>query len=378
MFDQKTDKATSTDAKQVSEPVASLDGVKGHGDKSALLDVLVAEGKLSAQPFQGPQAILKEGPVAVGEIVQHAITGSKTAEIEAVKALPADMKVALMERVLEERPNTTIKEIKATCAILEIDPEKFIKNSTDVVTKDTQNQLHEAKTARDLNNVVLTLFYKDTETVAIVDKNIETSIGKSIADQFANKTSDVTLKLSMDLALLGQSSDPFLDLQRVLTLLTIEKRQADKRAVPLSTAESIHIEKMQKALESAAKELENQSRFPGDNAGGAGLDAFYSSLKSAQNHFANIHDNKPWWVKNPGAFRAILIAIIVFILIFIFEDKNYPLFYWLTVVIVAGWVFRFGNRSQYSRDQELRSAYLKNYQTIAEQRAAARSAKLKK
>ena len=378
MFDPKIDKNTITESKQSLEPAASLEGVKGIGDKSALLDELVTEGKLSTQPYQGPQAVLKEGPVAVSEIIQGAITGAKTEAIEAVQALPADMKVSLMERVIEERPNLSVKEIKATCAVLEIDPEKFIKTSTDAITKDTINQIQEAKTARDLNNVVLSLFYKDTESVSIVDKNIETSIGKSISDQFANKTSDIALKLSMDLALLGQSSDPYLDLQRVLTLLTIEKRQAEKRAVPLSTAENIHIEKMQQALDEAARILDKQSKFPlGDNDGG-GFDAFYSALKEAQNQFANLNDSKPWWVTNPGALRSILLSAIIFVLLFIFQDKEHPVIYWIITLLVGIWLYKFGNIKQLEREQRLRKSYLDDYQTIAEQRAAAKSAKLKK
>jgi hypothetical protein len=182
----------------------------------------------------------------------------------------------------------------------------------------------------------------------------------------------------MDLALLGQTSDPYLDLQRVLTLLTIEKRQAEKRAVPLSTAENIHIEKMQQALDEAARLLDKQSKYPSGDGEGGGFDAFYSALKEAQGHFANLHDSRPWWVTNPAALRSILLSAIIFILLFIFQDKDHPIIYWTITVLVAIWLYKFGNKKQLQREQQLRKSYLKDFQTIAEQRAAARSAKLKK
>jgi hypothetical protein len=374
MFEDKTNK--SIEKNVLSDPIASLEGVKGSGDKMSLLDSLVAEGKFSNSPYVGPQRILSETSVTSGEILHHSVTGSSTAEIEGIKALPENMKNSLMERVLADKPNTSIKEIRAACAVLEIDAEPFIKSAVETTTKELQQNLEQGKESRKMDNAILTLFYKDTELIAAVDKNIERSMGQTITDQFDTITKDYSRRLALDIALIGQTSDPLLDLKRMEILMAIERQKMEKRALPLSTAENVHIEKMQQSLNQAKELLDKLNVTNYDEIPPSSLAEFNNFLKNSQENYFKFIDAEPWW--NNKIYLVILALILILFFVWLIKDSFFHKLVILTISVGIWWILFNKDEKNRANTYRTNSSNVKSmYQTESEKRAEQKAKKLR-
>lgn len=308
----------------IADPVGELTGAKNSGNKSSLLDSLITEGKLSNSPLTGPQSILTETPITPSILVSNASLGIMTAEIKAAQSLPEGMKKSLMERVLESRPNTSVKEIRATCAILLIDSEPFIKSCIQAQTKDLSDQFAKATQKRQFDNISLSLFYKDKETVSGIASSFQETHKKSILQTAQQKKFTRTQQTTLELALLGQTGDPYLDLQRIQALLTLERQSRNRISGIFDKATDIHFQKFVNATKKAKDLVESDE------------DEFNQVLFDSLDAWKELQEAKGFEYDYANAFGPIIMTTLLIVSLVIINDYTNAFLYFSAAFAFGG------------------------------------------
>lgn len=368
---KKLDQKTETDPlRQVAEH--RLDGAKTSGDKFALLESLLIEGKLSRTPYAGPQALKTEAPLASREILTDAVAGQSTIAVQAAQMLPEHQKVQLMDRVLEERPNLSMKELNAACEMLDIDAKPFIDRMVEVKTEKLEQAIDQAIKAQTLTNIIMTFQYQSREDIEVVVENFEQKKNQSIQQSVSKLLKGPEHKLDFDLSLFGRAESPREDLERAQAVLAFHKGEREKNGLFRVKADHVHLNSAEDKLKRAESFLRGEDLFDEET-----YDEFLSHLKGAKDDLNLYQETVSPYDKDPAAYLALWLALACIVAIsYLSYTSHTP----LLITAVFGFVGLLWMRTMHrnrSASEELVEKLAAKYLTESQRRIFIKSARIK-
>jgi hypothetical protein len=354
--------------KSIEDPVASLGGAKNHGDKLSLLEAILKEGKSLSSPMIGPQSIQTEASFSSSEMITHAVSHTRSAEVEVAKALSPEMRISLVERIIADRPDVSISQTKAVCEVLDIDSKPFV----DSLIKDKVNQLQETiqeqKDLKQLRHITVSLLYEDRATTDAISAQFKEKTGSSLQTQIANQFKDPSTVFALDIALLGQQPTPALDLERVMALINFEKHQQKHFSGLFYTADQIHLAHAENAAKRALEFLNKVDTGEPDSK-----DTFFAQMKSATDSWESYVNSKGSFAANPSMFRGLLIFALLALSVLFIQTKDTQLYYWTGTILFSVITYLVGVKRQRVFHEDLTQILKNPFLTDSEKRAHKKS-----
>lgn len=342
------------------------------GDKFALLESLLIEGKLARTPYAGPQALKTEAPLATQEIMSDAVSGRSTIAMQAAQMLPENERVRLVDRVLEERPNLSIQELHAACEMLDIDAKPFIDRMVDVKTEKLEQAIDQAVKAQNLKNIILTFQYQSRDDIEVVLQNFQEKNQKNLHESVTKLLRAPQFKLELDLALFGRAESPREDLERLQAVLAFEKGEREKNGFFRVKADHVHLNSAEDKLRKAESFLKGDDLFDE-----AGYDEFFAELKGARDDINLYQENVSAYERDPAPFVALWLALLCILAItYLSYTARAPVLVSSVFGIVALMWMRtvFRNRSN---NDDLVQKLAQKYLTESQRRIFLKSARIK-
>ena len=351
------------------DELASLDGVKTSGDKLALLDSLMINGKLDTTPLKGPQSLIAEASVGPAELIRHAVEGAHTVKVEAAQALPHDEKVSLVQRVISDKPTITTKEITAICKVLDVDPKPFVDKKIESTVKDLHTALGQDRSIKQFRNVTLSLLYEDKVTVDRIADRFEKTYNKNLRAQAKSTFKDPSIYFALDIALLGSHDSPMMDLERVMTLFRYEKSLHKKYAGLFYTAEYVKLQQAEDAVRRIKSQLAQKLKD------GVISDGDYQAfLNDAVDAWKKYATDKKDSTSNAATFRAAFIFLLLAVAVLVIQTKQDASRYWIGTVAFSLLVYATGMRRerifQINLSKRLKEPFLTESEKLAYQKSA--------
>lgn len=345
-----------------------LENATASGNKFALLESLLLEGKLSRAPYAGPQALRTEGQLSTGELVGEALAGGRTAGTQAAQAMTPGEKGDLIRRVLDERPGLSVKELTAACQMLDIDPKQFVDRMVELKTEKLQGAIEQAAQAKSASNIILIFSYQSREDTEIVLQQYKEATGKTVFQSVAALLKSPLQKFEFDLSLFGRAESPREDLERMQAILQFEKSERAKNGMFFVRPDHVHLNSAEEKLRMAAAYLAKDDLIDED-----AHDGFQSFLKGAAGDIEQYGTTVSSYDKDPQAYIALIVAALCVIgLLYIGYSSSAPVAASAVVIMsVLAW-----HRSAFmvsSRHAAIIERLSSRYLTESQKRAFARS-----
>lgn len=360
-------KQATTPQKSIEDPIASLDGAKNQGDKMSLLEAILQEGKYMHAPLVGPQSIATEASFSSSEMIKHAISHTRSAEMDVAKSLSPEMKISLVERIIADRPDITVAQTKAICKELDINPKPFV----DALVKDTVSQLQDAienqKDIHQVRQLTVSLLYAEKATTDAIADTYASKTGIKLQQAVSQQFKDPATSFALDIALLGQQPTPLLDLERIMAILDYEKHQQKQFGGLFYTADHIHLAHADQAVRKAASFFEKLKEA--EPLG----DTFYAHLREATDAWQQYIDSKGTFAHNPALLRGILIAVLLGLCVLFINQKDSALYYWGGTIAFSMLIYGVSLKRQLRAREQIAQKLKDRFTTTTERRAHEKS-----
>lgn len=226
-----------------------LQGARNSGDKLALLDTLVVEGKFSDQPLVSVQAIGTEVELSPNELITAAVANAHSPEIKISQDLTPEKRTDLLNRTLSERPDMTVGELRATCRLLQLPPGPFVEKHIAQQTEQVKETLDNGLRHRSLQKIIQTFTYFPKEDIALIRDQFAQQYGGTIEKNAMSVFQRPGDRLSIEIALLGKPQSRSEEEERLRAQIEYEERQRSRYRLFAPRPMTDGLKKARKALD---------------------------------------------------------------------------------------------------------------------------------
>lgn len=312
----------------------ALENARNSGDKLALLDTLVVEGKFSDQPFASTQAINNEIDLTPNELVVAALSNTNSPEIQISKNLSPEKRVDLVEKTIQARPDLNLKEIRATCRLLQVDSGPFIEKYSTQQTQQVRDAVESGSRNRNLQRIIQTIRYLPEEDISIVQQRYKGQYGTTIEQDSCKIFRRPGDRLAIEIALLGKPQSRSEEYERMRAQVEYEERIRERYRMLPPRPMTDSLKKARKNLDEIKLVIERELELS-DEENENVIILFNSLSDQLQNHRDEVTFLGCW----PEIWLGLMLLLLTEIILYIFGGKELAI---AAPIAICIWVITSG------------------------------------